>query len=88
MKFLLSLLLALALSVNAYAAVSAQSRICCESDECTAVQCADMGCLPAANPLASQDTVAIVPRAGNSPVSIEPVSYLPNRYKQVWTPPD
>ena len=88
MKFLLSLLLAFALSVNAFAAVSAQSRLCCESNECTAVQCADMGCLPAVSPLAAPGPVALAIPAGNSRVSVEPSSYLADRYKEIWTPPD
>lgn len=88
MRFLLSLLLAIALSANAFAEASAQTRVCCASDECTVIQCLDMGCLPVANPLASHSLVAFAAQAGIRAVPIEGYDYLPNRYKEVWTPPD
>ncbi len=88
MRFLLSLLLALALSANAFAAASAQTRVCCGSDECSVVQCIDMGCLPAASPLASHSLVAFAMQADTRAVPVEANDYLPNRYKEVWTPPD
>lgn len=88
MKFFLSLLFALALSVNAFAAASAQTRVCCGSEECGAVQCIDMGCLPVASPLASHSLVAFCMQAGMQVVPVEAKNHLPNRYKEVWTPPD
>lgn len=88
MKFFLSLLLALSLSVNAFTAASAQTRVCCASDECSVVQCLDMGCLPAASPLASNSLVTFITQAGTRTVPIEATDYLPNRYKEIWTPPD
>lgn len=88
MRFILSLLLAIALSANAFAAASAQTRVCCASDECTVVQCIDMGCLPAASPLAAQGIFAFATQAGTRTVSIHAKDYLPSRYKEVWTPPD
>lgn len=88
MKFILSLLLALALCVNAYAAASAETRVCCDSDECSVVQCLDMGCLPAASPLASHSLVAFITQAATRAVPVEANDYLPNRYKEIWTPPD
>lgn len=88
MKFFLSLLLALSLSVNAFAAASAQTRVCCASDECSVVQCLDMGCLPAASPLASHSLVTFITQAGTRAVPVEATDYLPNRYKEIWTPPD
>jgi hypothetical protein len=88
MKFFLSLLLALAFSVNAFAAAAAQTRVCCDSDECSVVQCLDMGCLPAASPLASQSPVAFITQAGTRATPVEANDYLPNRYKEIWTPPD
>ncbi len=88
MKFFLSLLLALALSVNAFAATSAQTRACCASDECSVVQCLDMGCLPAASPLALHSLVIFITQAGTRAVPLDANDYLPNRYKEIWTPPD
>lgn len=88
MRFLFSLLLSLALSVNALAAASAQTRVCCASEKCSVEQCIDIGCLPAVNPLASQSSVALLTLTGSRPLPIEAFSYLPNRYNEVWTPPD
>ena len=88
MKFILALLLAMAMTVNAFAAVTAQSRVCCESEQCAAIQCADMGCLPAANALAPQGSVAFIAQAGPRELAIESNRHIANRYKEVWTPPD
>jgi hypothetical protein len=88
MKFFLSLLLALAFSVNAFAAAAAQTRVCCDSDECSVVQCLDMGCLPAASPLASHSLVAFITQVGTRAIPVKANDYLPNWYKEIWTPPD
>jgi hypothetical protein len=88
MRFFLSLLLALTLSVNAFAADTSQTRICCASDECNVVQCLEMGCLPTASPLASTRLVAFIAEAGTRDVPVDAKDYLPNRYKEIWTPPD
>lgn len=88
MRFLLTLLFALAMSVNAFAAATAQTGVCCASDECTLVQCLDMACAPVASPLATNHLAAFVPQAGMRALPVENDAELPNRYQEVWTPPD
>lgn len=88
MKFLLTLLLALALAGNAFANATAQANTCCASDECDVVQCLAMGCLPAASPIAAQrlSVFAALPALRDLPDQFG--YYLPSRYKEIWTPPD
>jgi hypothetical protein len=88
MRFLFALLLAIALTANAYASAAAQTRMCCASEECDVMQCLEMGCLPAVTPLATQAKVAFVPEAAKKDAPVEAASYLPSQYKEIWTPPD
>ncbi|SHG95548.1 hypothetical protein [Massilia sp. CF038] len=88
MKFVLALLFALAMAANSYAA--AQARPCCGTQDCTAMQCVDMGCLPPANALAPPE-VQMPLFAGceaNGHGRMEGSTHLPSQYKEVWTPPD
>ena len=87
MKFLLALLLAFALTASAYAA-AVQTRSCCPGDDCSVVQCMDMGCLPATSPMMSLDLPALPHHEAVRDAPIDVAYYLPNRYKEIWTPPD
>jgi hypothetical protein len=88
MRFLLTLLLALAMTVNAYATTTARARACCASDDCTVIQCLEMGCLPAASPLAAHRLVAFQEQELVRDVPLEISHSLPTRYVEIWTPPD
>jgi len=88
MKFLFALLIAFAMTANAYATATAQSRVCCVSDECDIVQCLDMGCLPAVSPVAMNRTTTLATQASVRDMPVEVNHYLSNRYKKIWTPPD
>lgn len=88
MRYLLAFLLAIAMTANAYASAAAQSRVCCASDECSVVDCMEMGCLPVASPLAAQHLAGFVGQANPRDVAVEATCYVPNRYKEIWTPPD
>lgn len=87
MRFLFALLLTIALTANAFAAAG-QTGGCCPGDDCDVVQCVEMGCLPALNLMLppSLSGMPHVEVALETPHEI--VSYLPNRYKEIWTPPD
>lgn len=88
MKFLLALLMAFAMIINAYAAATEQVRVCCVSEDCSAVQCLETGCLPVASPVAVINTIGPVTRVLVRDVPAEVSAYLPNRYREIWTPPD
>jgi hypothetical protein len=87
MRFFIALLLALSMAANAYAAAS-DVRLCCASEECSAAQCIDMGCLPVASPLATQSIPELAHFAAVRELPGQYTLYLPNRYKEIWTPPD
>jgi hypothetical protein len=87
MRFFFALLFALTMTANAYAA-AAETRYCCSSDDCTAAQCIEMGCLPAASPVVPQSARVIPSLEAPDHVTRETAMYLPNRSKEVWTPPD
>ncbi len=88
MRFLLVFLLAIAMTANATASAAAQSRACCMSDECSIVDCMEMGCLPVASPLAAQHLAGFLGQAIPRDVHADATCYVPNRYKEIWTPPD
>ncbi len=88
MRYLLAFLLAIAMTASAYASPAAQSRVCCASDECSVVDCMEMGCLPVASPLAAAHLAGFVGQAIARDVPAEATCYLPNRYNEIWTPPD
>lgn len=88
MKFLLTLLLALALTGNTFANAKAQAHTCCAHEECGMVQCLEMGCLPAASPIAALRLTEFVAQDLILDVPAERSDFLPNRYKEIWTPPD
>ena len=87
MRFLLSLLLTLAISLNAYASAG-QWNTCCPDTDCGMVQCIDMGCLPVNAPALPQTGMIHPEQAAvrDVPAAIKPV--LPGRLDDIWTPPD
>lgn len=87
MRFLFALLLTIALTANAFAA-AAQARGCCPGDDCDVVQCVEMGCLPALNVMLQSNLSGMLHLEAARETPRELVSYLPNRYKEIWTPPD
>ncbi len=87
MRFILTLLLTFAMMVSAYASAG-QVRICCPDEDCGIAQCVDMGCLPTATPMIPQVAAAMPQWNTLREVPEELQMYLPNRYKEVWTPPD
>ena len=88
MKFLLTLLLALTLAASAVVHATEQVRTCCANDECGVVQCLEMGCLPAASPIAGVRFTVFVAQQFVRDIPDELSHYLPSRYKEIWTPPD
>jgi hypothetical protein len=88
MRFLLTLLLALAMTVNAYATSTARARACCASDDCSVIQCLEMGCLPAASPMAAHRLLPFQEQELVRDVPLEIARSLPTIYVEIWTPPD
>jgi hypothetical protein len=87
MKVLLALLLAISMSLSAYAS-AANIRVCCASEKCDIVQCADMGCVPSAAAMLPTPLLEWRFLAGVSDPQLESAPFLPNYFKDIWTPPD
>ncbi len=77
------------MSVSAHASAVERSRVCCASEDCSVVQCLEMGCLAVPSPLAgaTHGGVLLLGRPVRD-VPQETGVDLPNRYKEIWTPPD
>ena len=87
MRIFFALLFALAMTANAYVS-AAETRLCCSSADCTAVQCLEMGCMTAASPVLPFTARALPIVEAPSHLFFEASVYLPSRSKEVWTPPD
>lgn len=88
MKFLLSLLLALAMLASTYVQAAEQARVCCGSEDCPLIVCEEMGCMSSPAPVAAQSLVSLVVEMPARLEPLEPVVRLPSQYKVVWAPPD
>jgi hypothetical protein len=84
---LFALLLALAMTADAYATATAQARVCCASDECSVIECLEMGCLPVASSLAAHRLVGFLAQVSDWHVPLEISHSLPTRYEEIFTPP-
>lgn len=87
MRRLLVLLFALAMTANAYA-LAVQTRYCCPDADCTVMQCVEMGCVHAAEPMLAQQAPVLPEHPAVRQVAMEAASALPHHYQEVWTPPD
>ena len=82
------LLLALVFLLHASFALAQSVRTCCADEACPVAQCAAMGCLPAAAPVAVGRTPQLATpfrAATSAPVSD---GAPPLRVNDVWKPPD
>jgi hypothetical protein len=87
MRFILVLLLSIALMAQA-AAAQRSAHACCPGQDCI-VQCVDMGCASAVPPLAppaAQLLVGALPAAAAHAAA--PALSLPEIVDDIWTPPD
>ncbi len=87
MKLVWTLLLALLITVNAYAS-TAQVPGCCPDTQCDVAECVEMGCLPVANPVGPASSPLTTPLETVRDEALAIQVYLTNRCKEVWTPPD
>lgn len=81
---LLALLFALSTSLSAAASVHA----CCPHQDCDIAHCVEMGCAPALPLFAFDKPAAPLQVAVREIHEDRAIPWLPDRYEDVWTPPD
>lgn len=82
------LLLALFFLLGASASVAAQVHKCCPFKACSTAQCIDMGCAPTVVPAAFGAMSAERGTAPTKDYAAHTATHYPDRYEEVWTPPD
>jgi hypothetical protein len=87
MRFLIGLLLALTMTFDVYAS-TVQWEKCCPDADCAMMDCVQMGCLPAVMPALPPSQAALPASVQVLHASPMPQSFLPNRYSEIWIPPD
>jgi hypothetical protein len=87
MKYFFALMLALSLTVTAYAS-SVQWEKCCPDAACEMIDCAEMGCLPATTAALPPQVAGVGATRQIYDLLVLPMPTLPSSNIDIWTPPD